>query len=218
MPCILLVLLLKREITMPNYKLVYFQGRGRAEICRLIFAQAGVEYEDARLSGEEWQKVKPTTPYGSIPLLEVDGKKLAGSTVIARYLAEEFGLAGSNAFENAEIAGIVDVVGDLVQKLLPYVFEKDDTKKAELKAAIRGEHLPRYFGIFENLIAGNPSGWVYGPKVTYADIYIAQIVLNIKSVAEDLLPNYPNIMKLNAAVNALPRIAAWIANRPQTQN
>lgn len=202
---------------MPNYKLVYFQGRGRAEICRLIFAQAGVEYEDARLSGEEWQKVKPTTPYGSIPVLEVDGKKLAGSAVIARYLAEELNLAGSNAFENAELAGIVDVLGDLTQKMALFFFEKDDTKKADLKAAIGGEHVPRFFGILERLISGNPSGWVYGERVTYVDLCITQAVERVKFIDEDLLANYPSIMKLNAAVNALPRIAAWIANRPQTQ-
>ena len=37
---------------MPSYKLTYFDGRGRAEISRLIFAAAGVEYTDERV--KDW--------------------------------------------------------------------------------------------------------------------------------------------------------------------
>jgi glutathione S-transferase len=41
---------------MPNYKLYYFNGRGRAEISRLILAAAGVKYEDIRIN--DWPKTK----------------------------------------------------------------------------------------------------------------------------------------------------------------
>ena len=44
--------------TMPTYKLFYVNARGRAEIVRLTFAQADVEYEDFRISREEWPKYK----------------------------------------------------------------------------------------------------------------------------------------------------------------
>jgi len=55
---------------MPTYKLYYLNGRGRAEQIRLVFAQAGVPYEDIRLAGEKWAEFKPKTPY--MPVLEVD--------------------------------------------------------------------------------------------------------------------------------------------------
>ena len=41
---------------MPSFKLVYFPARARAEIIRLLFAQAGVEYEDVRLEFPAFQK------------------------------------------------------------------------------------------------------------------------------------------------------------------
>ena len=43
---------------MSGYKLYYFNSRGRAEICRLAFAAAKIEYEDIRFNREEWAKVK----------------------------------------------------------------------------------------------------------------------------------------------------------------
>ena len=45
---------------MPSYKLMYFNGRGRAEASRYLFALAGVEYEDYRFAEGEWPRVKPS--------------------------------------------------------------------------------------------------------------------------------------------------------------
>jgi glutathione S-transferase len=45
---------------MPSYKLYYFNAMGRAEISRLLFAAAGVKYEDVRVEGPDWPKKKPS--------------------------------------------------------------------------------------------------------------------------------------------------------------
>ena len=39
---------------MSTYKLYYFNSRGSAEPIRIIFAQAGVKYEDIRFEREQW--------------------------------------------------------------------------------------------------------------------------------------------------------------------
>lgn len=44
----------------PQIKLIYFNSKGRAELSRLILAQAGVKYEDKRIDKEEWAKMKPS--------------------------------------------------------------------------------------------------------------------------------------------------------------
>lgn len=48
---------------MPSYKLIYFNARGRGEMIRLIFAAAGVQYEDCRMTKEEFLKLKEGTVY-----------------------------------------------------------------------------------------------------------------------------------------------------------
>ena len=43
---------------MPNYTLYYFNGRGRAEILRMLFAAAAVKYMDKRFEFNEWDKYR----------------------------------------------------------------------------------------------------------------------------------------------------------------
>jgi len=53
---------------MPSYKLIYFDARGNVEPARLCFKQAEVEFEDVRVSREEWQNMK-SGKYGSLFVL-----------------------------------------------------------------------------------------------------------------------------------------------------
>jgi len=39
-------------------KLTYFNGRGRAEVIRYLFKIAGREFEDKRITMEEWPELK----------------------------------------------------------------------------------------------------------------------------------------------------------------
>ncbi len=51
----------------PAYKLTYFNVRARAELTRLIFSYAGVDFEDVRVSGD-WSEVKASKKWFSISL------------------------------------------------------------------------------------------------------------------------------------------------------
>lgn len=204
---------------MSTYKLYYFQARGGAELIRWIFIQAGVPYEDVRLSKEEWAEFKPKTPYGVMPVLEIDGKLYGGSGPIERYLAEQYGLAGSNALENFELSTIYDVTRDLLLRIMVLYMEKEDARKAELKKELDETHLPKYLGILNKVITDNGSadGWIYGNKVTYVDMRIACMTDFILKASPNALDAYPAVAKLKAAVEALPNIAKWIKERPESE-
>ncbi|CAF1248475.1 unnamed protein product [Didymodactylos carnosus] len=119
---------------MSTYKLYYFNGRGRAEIIRLIFAQAGQKYEDIRYEHADWPNHKHEMPLGQMPVLEVDGQKIPQSMTIARFLAKQFNLAGKNNLEQAKVDSVIDTIGDLMQIFLKVIFhEKDESKKEEGK-------------------------------------------------------------------------------------
>ena len=148
-------------------------------------------------------------------MLEVDGKMIAGSRSIQRYLAEKFGLAGSNAWENAELDSIVDVCGDLFVCTIKVYFEEDEAKKAEFGKKLTEEDFPKYFGILEKLVS--PDGWMFGGKVTYVDFVVYNTLDYAKKAAGNILDNFPALKKSCEAVEALPNIAKWLKERPESQ-
>ncbi|KAM9579553.1 hematopoietic prostaglandin D synthase isoform 3-T4 [Guaruba guarouba] len=116
-----------RGSSMPQYKLTYFNLRGRAEISRYLFAYSGKKYEDHRIEAADWPKIKPTIPFGKIPILEVDGVTIHQSLAIARYLARESGLAGQTPVEQALTDAIVDTIDDFMT-LFPWAEKNQDVR------------------------------------------------------------------------------------------
>jgi len=130
----------------PSYKLIYFDGRGRAEAARLIFAQAGVNYEDSRVTHDSWPAMKSTIPLGQLPALQVDGKVLGQSKAICRYLAKQFKLTGKDDWEAALVDAYVDCVDDVTSNLRPWFMEKDADKKKALWEKIFRRQFKTIFG------------------------------------------------------------------------
>lgn len=63
------------------------------------------------------------TPFGQLPLLEVDGIRVHQSCAIMRYVAKRVGLAGSNDWESLLIDVVCDTVNDLKQSESVILFE-----------------------------------------------------------------------------------------------
>ena len=210
---------------MPSYKLIYFDFRGRGELIRFMFAQAGVSYEDKRiaLNSKEWADLKPVTPFGLLPVLEIDGEPLTGSTVIARYLAElsDFDLAGSKELDNAHIAAIGNFITDLEMEIAPIVrgkFTKKDEQTMEiLKKEFVEECVPKFISKLELLSSTNPNGYLWKNQLTWIDFYMYQMIDWIKiHVQASFLDSFPNLRKLCDTIEGLPNIAKWISERPDS--
>jgi glutathione S-transferase len=59
--------------TTPKIKLTYFDIEAAAEPIRLALVLAGVDFEDERVVFADWPAKKPTTPYGQLPLMTIEG-------------------------------------------------------------------------------------------------------------------------------------------------
>lgn len=63
-------------------------------------------------------------PWGTLPILEVDGKVLGQSQAILRYLGKQFKLAGENDFEEAKCDEMVEAMNDMRKGLfIPKLLE-----------------------------------------------------------------------------------------------
>ncbi|CAJ0605918.1 unnamed protein product [Cylicocyclus nassatus] len=205
---------------MVHYKLTYFDGRGSAEIIRQIFVLAGQEYEDVRLTQEEWPKHKSEMPFGQMPVLEVDGKKLAQSFAIVRFLARKFGYAGKTPFEEALVDSIADQWKDFMNEIQPAMkvvlgFEEGDLNK--LTKEILFPARDRFFGYMTNFLKANKSGYLIGDSLTFADLYLAEYSSEFAKKIPGLFDGFPEVKAHAEMIRSNATLKKWIETRPQTK-
>jgi len=202
---------------MPNYKLTYFNSRGKAETIRMLFAEANVQYEDNRLDRANWPNLKPTMPFGQVPVLEVDGKVLPQSKAIAKYVAKELHLDGKNSLEAAFCDAYVEGVDDVARHMMAYRMEKDPQKKEELYQKFKEEHAKPFLDRYEKFLSDNGSGFFVGQSLTWADIYIYDALLKLKSKDAQAIEQHPKLKAFITAIESRPNIKNWIEKRPVTE-
>lgn len=201
---------------MSTTKLIYFPLKGVGEPIRWLLKYGNIEYEDILIGFDDWPKIKPTTPFGQIPLYEENGKKINESIAISRYLGKKVNLIGENDWENLEIDAIVDTINDLRLKLKKYGYEKDEKIKEQVKGPLFNEILPYYMERMEKIAEAN-NGYLAINKLTWADFYFIGILDYFNYMAEmDILKGKPVLEKLREKVTNIPAIKEWIAVRPDT--
>ncbi|OAD57199.1 Glutathione S-transferase [Eufriesea mexicana] len=194
---------------MPSYKLTYFPVKGLGEPIRFLFSYAGIPFEDDRFTTEDWPKIKPT------PVLEVDGKKVAQSVAICRYLAKQCDLAGKDDWQALEIDSTVDTIHDIRAKLAAYHYEQNaETKAAKLKVA--KEVVPDVLARLDAQVKNN-GGYFVGGALTWADLTFVAILDYLNFMYNsDLIEKYENLKQLKDKVLNLPAIKSWVEKRPKT--
>ncbi|CAH3180261.1 unnamed protein product [Porites evermanni] len=207
-------------------KLYYFPGRGRAEMARWAFAVAKIDFEDVRLGVEEWAKEKASgrSPLGQMPfLITPEGKILGQSGAIMKYICKKGGLSPADPFDEAIADMISDGVTDLFPPLIKMHFEKDETKKEELKKEFFGTTLPARLKKFETLLKNRNEGkdFFLGEKLTYADIIFFDFCNSFLSKGEKTVPEqlekFPPLAQLYNRVLSVPEINEWVSKRPKTE-
>jgi len=197
----------------PKYTLTYFNIRGRGEFARLVFVAAGQEYVDKRIEFPDWADLKPKTPQGSMPILEVaGGPTLVQSFAIARYLAREFKLYGKTNNDMAVVDQIIDNGAELIDAYIPIVFNKDEEEKAEKMKAFRENNLVNFLKYTEALVKQTgKKGFAVGDSLTLADIVISGTLDMLKPEAS--LEGYSGLAENKKTFEGLPKIKEYLAKR-----
>lgn len=202
---------------MSNYKLYYFPLRGRGELIRLLFAAAGQDYEDIRITFEEWPKKKETITTGQLPTFEVDGQQICQSLAIARYLAREFGYAGKSNIEQALVDQVVDTVNDYLGDFYKAWFGDADKKKTEVGKYVN-ETTPKTLKCIEKWLKDNNGGdgFFVGSSVTIADLLVYEALTNVIQIDSKVLDAFPKVAAHRKRVAILPKLKEYLEKRPKS--
>nr|CDJ80775.1 Glutathione S-transferase domain containing protein [Haemonchus contortus] len=205
--------------TMPHYKLIYFDARGRAEVTRQLFLLAGQEFEDVRLSKSEWPQHKSEMPFGQLPVLEVDGKQLAQSHAIARYVARQFGHAGKTPFDEALVDSIADQYKDFDTEVWPFFAVLLGFEKGDLEVQLEKTFAPardKLFTFLTKFLERNGSGYLVGDSLTWADLLLAELDTYSEKIPA-LYEGFPEMRAHAGKVRSDPILKKWIECRPSSQ-
>ncbi|KAH9508175.1 Glutathione S-transferase 3 [Bulinus truncatus] len=201
-----------------DIKLIYFNARGRAEISRLVLTAAGQTFQDIRLTRDEWTSKKQDSPFGQLPVLEIDGRKYAQSLAIATYLAREFGLYGQTNEDGLAIDQVVQLSVDFSSSLSRSHRERDEAKKAKLLKKVKEDDAPRYLSYFEKLLRENGSGYFVTSSMTLADICVYELIDSIIKRGVINLQQFPLVQGLIQLVENNNNIKNYLDTRKQTEH
>ncbi|GMT06340.1 hypothetical protein PENTCL1PPCAC_28514, partial [Pristionchus entomophagus] len=205
---------------MPVYKFYYFPVRSLGEVVRQIFKLAEVDFEDVRIEDKNWPEFKDQTPFGQMPVLEVDGKPIPQSFAIARYIASQHGLAGKTPFEAAWVDAMADQWRDFRFEFRNYWYIfmgywEGDAEAAKAKHAFSARD--KFYPLIVNQLKENGSGFLVGDSATWIDLLISDQAVTINKELPGFLDAYPEVIAHAAKVRAIPQIAKWIETRPETR-
>ena len=197
---------------MARLRLTYFDLAGsRGEECRLALVLAGVDFEDVRIRRPEWVELKPTTPWGTVPVLEVPGRGEIGQThAILTYVGRLHGLLPDDPFEAARHEAILCAGEDLRTALAATLSLADDDKRRAREALADGA-LPAFGRRVEAQITGP---FVGGERVSVADLKLFTLVRWMKGGTFDHVPAtvfdpFERLVGVHDAVATDPRVRAW---------
>lgn len=207
-----------QSVNMSGMKLVYFDGRGRAEVIRLLLVAAGQKYEDKRIDFKDWEKEKPKSKFNSLPNLVYRGKTYGQSLALLTFLAREFGMYGKNNEEGLRCDQVGQFLHEIRTDLMNAMFVKDEAKKEELMKAAK-ESTPKKLKYLEELAVENgKTGFFVGSKPSYADIMLFDSWNLIKGVTPEAETgnDYPELKKILRSVQAVPSIKTYLSSRKES--
>jgi len=204
----------KEKMSSPKYSLNYFNKVGKVELCRLIFAASGVPYTDnciENLTDSDFQ-------FGLLPYLQVENEttQIPLISVISRFLAKEFNLAGESNFAMAKVDAIATTCMLLIDTYYKNVFNIEDRDLANVNyKAFLDNDVQNGATAIDKLIdwysEESENTFAVGKSLTFADLFIFELASNYFPEHDVLFKQkFPNIYKIKANTEKNPRIADYL--------
>jgi glutathione S-transferase len=198
-------------------RLTYFGVRGRAEVIRLILEETATPYRERRVPEAEWPALKPTLPFGQVPLYEEGDRVILHSHAIYRYLARKHGLYGQNESERIRCDVVNETFVDAQNALAGFYWSPHFAEKRDEFERVR---LPDLLEKVQRLFLENQDGqgyWV-GSALSYVDFCAWHFLDYVRPFSQRTLDRFEPLLEFKKRIQSRPRIAAYLASdrRPST--
>jgi glutathione S-transferase len=205
---------------MQKLKLTYFDIDGaRGEPPRLALTIGKIPFEDHRISPSDFRALKPELPFGAVPVLEVDGRVIAQSNTINRFVGKLAGLYPTDPLEAAHCDETMDAVEDIAVKIQPTLFMQDEAAKKRAREELADGAISFYLKSLARRLEARGGTWFAGGRLTVADLKVFVWVRHVSSGKLDYVPAdlparlAPALVAHLQRVESEPAIVAYYAAR-----
>jgi glutathione S-transferase len=173
---------------MAKLKLTYFDFHGgRGEPARIALSIGGIPFEDDRVKFADWTRRKADTPFGTLPLLEVDGQILAQSNAINRYVGRLADLYPSDPWQAAVCDEVMEAVEDITSQIVATMFLPEEQKKAQREALADGP-IPFYLTRLQQRLEAHGGRYFAADRLSVADLKVFMLIRQLRSGVLDYIP------------------------------
>ena len=230
------------------YELIYWPGiPGRAEFVRLALEEAGASYRDTAHDDKKEDAVNAVTslisskntgdehnpPAFAPPILKHGDLIISQTPNILLYLGPKLGLVPSreededgifhvNALTLTALDGLSNEPHDVHHPVAVGAYYEEQREEAKRKATdYMLNRLPKFLGYFERVLRGAASGggeYLYGGKLTYADLVLFQTVDGVSHAFPKCMEQirkserYEAVFALYERVQSRPHIKEYLAS------
>jgi len=187
-------------------RLTYFGLKAKAQLPVIICEFAKLPYEFREINNDAWKDLKPTTPFGQLPLMEFYGTTMSQSLAIAHVLAKECQLLGNSPREFAVSEMLLQQMEDVWQKTTqsnPTSFKKTTPEGFE---QFWSEYIPQQFLFLTKLLRGDR----FTDNITLGELAVFNQLNLLLDIRDNLFENYPELQAFYKRIAAVPNIAAYI--------
>ncbi len=204
---------------MTSYRLTYFDiDGGRAEPIRIAFHAAGLEFEDNRISFAEFGKMRESTRFRCVPVLEIDGGAVTQSNALSRYVGK---MAGLYPDDDLQALYCDEVLGAL-EDVSHFIVRTFGLEGEELRLA-REKLVNGWLSIFlrglSELLARGGGEYFADNRLTVADLKVFCLTRWLCSGTLDHVPTdlvqrlAPDLVEHQQRIQSDPRVIAYYATR-----
>ena len=204
---------------MPGYKHTYFDiDGGRGEVTRIALHAAGIEFEDNRISFQQFGEARGSMRFNAVPVLEIDGEEISQSDAMSRYAGRLAGLYPDDPLQALYCDEVTGAFEDLTHFTVRTFGLEGDALKEARKQLVDGKMAVFLKGVQELLHRGGGE-YFADKRLTVADL---RSFVQVRSLSAGLLDHVPadivqtvapDLVEHHQRVAADSRVATWYASR-----
>ena len=204
---------------MAELKLHYFDfDGGRGEPVRIAFHAAGIEFDDHRISFEEFMQTRASMRFTCAPTLMIDGVEVTQSNAMLRYVGKKAGLYPEDNMQALYCDEAMEAVEDLMHQVV-HTFGLEGEELRVAREKLTEGWITTFVNGFAALLARGGGEYFADKRLTVADLKVYMQVRSLRSGTLDHVPTdlvdrlAPSLAEHEQRVAEDPIVAGYYASR-----